>query len=101
MAASAAPAGTGNGKDRRPDRPNKAGIVQAEAAEAKLAEMQTAPTPTTQNAEPTLESCDFDEAKFQSELIDFKVEQKAQSMQQQQQVIRDNQAQAQTVTNFN
>ena len=94
-------------KDRFQDRINKVtadkweATRRAEAAEAKLAEMQTQPAPIQQSAEPTLESCDFDEAKFQSELIDFKVEQKAQSMQQQQQVTRDNQAQAQTVNNFN
>ena len=74
---------------------------RADALQVKLDELQSKPITQTQSAEPTLESCDFDEAKFQSQLIDFKVEQKTQSMQQQQQVQRDNQAQAQTVNNFN
>lgn len=62
---------------------------RAEAAEAKLAEIQQAPTqqPTE---EPKLEDYDFDEAKHTSALIDYKVNLKAESITKQQQ---DNQAQ--------
>ena len=57
---------------------------RAEAAEAKLAEMQQAQAPQ-QTVEPKLEDFDFDEQAHNSALIDFKVDQKAQSLQKQQQ----------------
>ena len=94
-------------KDRFQDRINKVTADKweekrrADALQAQLDEIQAKPVQQTQTAEPTLESCDFDEARFQSELIDYKVDLKAQSMQQQQQVQKDTQAQAQTVNNFN
>lgn len=70
---------------------------RAEAAEAKLAEMQQAPK---QSAEPTLEDFDYDEQKFNSALIDYKVDLKAQSLQQQQQDSQAEQQKARTTQKF-
>lgn len=72
---------------------------RAEAAEAKLAEMQAAPAPT-QAVEPKLEDFDYDESKFNSALIDYKVDLKAQSFNQQQQDTQKEQAQADLTKNF-
>ena len=57
---------------------------RAEAAEAKLAEMQTAPAQQS-TVEPKLEDYDFDEAAHTSALIDYKVNQKVDSITKQQQ----------------
>ena len=72
---------------------------RAEAAEAKLAEMQTAP-PSTQSGEPQLEDFDYDEQKFNSALIDYKVDLKAQSLQQQQQDSQVKQAKSEATRRF-
>jgi len=72
---------------------------RAEAAEAKLAEMQTA-QPATQSAAPKLEDFDYDEEKYQDALIDHKVNLKAQSLQNQQQEQRAEQSQAETTRKF-
>lgn len=72
---------------------------RAEAAEAKLAEMQTAQAPQ-QTVEPKLEDFDFDEQAHNSALIDYKVDQKAQSLQKQQQDIQTEQAQAEITRKF-
>jgi len=72
---------------------------RAEAAEAKLAEMQQAPA-AKQSVEPKLEDFDFDEAAHTSALIDYKVNLKAQSFTQQQQDTQKEQAQADLISNF-
>lgn len=74
-------------------------IRRAEAAEAKLAEMQTAPTqqPTV---EPKLEDFDFDEPAHTSALIDYKVNLKADSITKQQQDNQAEQAQADLTRKF-
>lgn len=74
---------------------------RAEAAEAKLAEMQATQAPT-QTVEPKLEDpdIDFDEAKYTTALIDFKVNLKAESLQKQQQDKQVEQAKTEAAKKF-
>ena len=72
---------------------------RAEAAEAKLAEMQTSQTPKL-SEEPKLEDYDYDEALHTSALIDYKVDLKAQSITQQQQDTQKEKAKSEITRKF-
>lgn len=61
-----------------------AGLRRAEAAEAKVAELEANKPKPVITGEPKLEDFDFDETAHTSALIDYKVNQKAQEIQQQQ-----------------
>ncbi|MEE8207806.1 MAG: hypothetical protein V3T88_02435 [Nitrosomonadaceae bacterium] len=75
---------------------------RADEAERKLSERDVQPTPQpTQTGEPKLEDFDYDESAHTNALIDYKVNQKAEQIQQQQQQAT-SQAQAkQTSDDFN
>jgi len=73
---------------------------RADAAEAKLSEMQST-QPAKQLVEPKLENFDYDEQKFNSALIDYKVEIKAKSLQKEQQDHQAQQSQAEITKKFN
>jgi hypothetical protein len=76
---------------------------RADELERKLAEMQQAVPSQQQSSDamPTLETFDYDEQKYQEALIDYKAEQKAKAIyqQQQQQQAQEQQAQRQAVFN--
>ena len=72
---------------------------RAEAAEAKLAGMQSAQA-TKQNVEPKKEDFDYDEEAYTSALIDYKVNLKAESLSKQQQDIQAEQVKDEAAKKF-
>ena len=47
---------------------------RADALQERLDKQEVQPVPVTQAIAPTLESCEFDDARYQSELLDFKLD---------------------------
>ena len=74
-------------------------LKRAEAAEAKLAEVQQAKEANPQKP-PTLEDFDYDDQAYQEALIDYKVENKAKSLEQKQQEALQEQSKAETLKRF-
>lgn len=68
------------GQKHEANRAKEAAEQRADEAESKL----QAQAPAKSDGVPTLEDYDYDDAKFQDALIDYKVNQKTQELQQQQ-----------------